>query len=433
MRAATSDPARKMGEPVSKKQKTGPVKAVILVGGASKGTRFRPLSMDCPKPLFPVAGFPMVEHHIQACATLDNMAEIILLGFYEEELFTPFIEGCTERYGIRIRYLREIVSLGSAGGLNRYRDDILAGDPSAVVILHCDIACSFPLAKMLAFHAAKSARVTVLGKELSLEEAHKYGEMAVNPESDEMIHYAAKPQSNISPVINCGVYVFHPDVFDKLQTVGGSRSSAMGSDQEEGIVRLEQDLLMPMAGQQFIYVYKMEEFWFQIKVPVHALIATKLYLEYFAKAKPELLSKNLAATRGTLARAASQSSFDVGTSAAKLDIQEPCLIHPSANIQPGARVGPNVTIAAGVMIGAGARLLDCIILEDVIIREHAFVKNSIIGWNSQIGAWTRVQGSETSPSIFSAGVTANAEVVVDSCVVLANKSISSSCRGEIIL
>lgn len=28
-------------------------KGIILVGGPSKGTRFRPLSFDVPKPLFP--------------------------------------------------------------------------------------------------------------------------------------------------------------------------------------------------------------------------------------------------------------------------------------------------------------------------------------------------------------------------------------------
>jgi choline kinase len=44
------------------------VKAVIMVGGPSKGTRFRPLSMEgFPKPLFPVGGKPMVYHHIKAC------------------------------------------------------------------------------------------------------------------------------------------------------------------------------------------------------------------------------------------------------------------------------------------------------------------------------------------------------------------------------
>lgn len=73
------------------------IKAVILIGGPMKGrtcvcvhmhdslsehfsshsftlyifyvlgTRFRPLSLELPKPLFPIGGFPVVYHHIEAC------------------------------------------------------------------------------------------------------------------------------------------------------------------------------------------------------------------------------------------------------------------------------------------------------------------------------------------------------------------------------
>ncbi len=35
---------------------------------AHTGTRFRPLSFEVPKPLFPVAGVPMLQHHIEACS-----------------------------------------------------------------------------------------------------------------------------------------------------------------------------------------------------------------------------------------------------------------------------------------------------------------------------------------------------------------------------
>uniref|UniRef100_F1LH52 Mannose-1-phosphate guanyltransferase alpha-A n=1 Tax=Ascaris suum TaxID=6253 RepID=F1LH52_ASCSU len=41
------------------------LKAAVLVGGAQKGTRFRPLSLQLPKPLFPIAGVPLIEHHIE--------------------------------------------------------------------------------------------------------------------------------------------------------------------------------------------------------------------------------------------------------------------------------------------------------------------------------------------------------------------------------
>lgn len=49
------------------------LKAVILVGGPQKGTRFRPLSFDLPKPLFPVAGYPLLQHLIEACAAVEGI------------------------------------------------------------------------------------------------------------------------------------------------------------------------------------------------------------------------------------------------------------------------------------------------------------------------------------------------------------------------
>ena len=32
------------------------------------GTRFRPLSLEIPKPLFPIAGYPILYHLIESCA-----------------------------------------------------------------------------------------------------------------------------------------------------------------------------------------------------------------------------------------------------------------------------------------------------------------------------------------------------------------------------
>lgn len=40
------------------------------------GTRFRPLSLDLPKPLFPLAGYPMIFHHIEAASKANNNIEV---------------------------------------------------------------------------------------------------------------------------------------------------------------------------------------------------------------------------------------------------------------------------------------------------------------------------------------------------------------------
>ena len=79
------------------------MKTVILIGGPNKGTRFRPLSLDVPKPLFPIAGKPMIYHHIEACAQLEGMKEILLLGYYNESLFTNFVEETSKELNIKIR------------------------------------------------------------------------------------------------------------------------------------------------------------------------------------------------------------------------------------------------------------------------------------------------------------------------------------------
>ena len=52
------------------------MKAVILIAGPQKGTRFRPLSLDLPKPLFPLAGSPMIAHHVEAAAAVPGVNEV---------------------------------------------------------------------------------------------------------------------------------------------------------------------------------------------------------------------------------------------------------------------------------------------------------------------------------------------------------------------
>ena len=79
------------------------VKGVILVGGPSRGTRFRPLSMNIAKPLFPIGGVPMIQHPIEALARLPNLTEILLIGFYEQNLFTSFIEQMKAELNVNVR------------------------------------------------------------------------------------------------------------------------------------------------------------------------------------------------------------------------------------------------------------------------------------------------------------------------------------------
>ena len=80
-----------------------PVKAVILVAGPQKGTRFRPLSLDLPKPLFPVAGLPVIRHHIEALAKVPGLQEVLVLGFYPNQEMNEFTQEMSMEYKIPVR------------------------------------------------------------------------------------------------------------------------------------------------------------------------------------------------------------------------------------------------------------------------------------------------------------------------------------------
>jgi len=381
----------------------------------------------------------MIEHHIEACARVPGLMEIILLGFYEESLFTSFLELTSERFGVPIRYLREAKSLGTAGGLSRYSNAILSGNPGAIFVLHCDIGCSFPLVNLLRFHVQKSPEFTILGKVVEPGEARKYGCMVKDPNTCELLHYAEKPSSVVSELINCGVYVISPWILDYIgQIRNGSQSPNRVSfymNRENDIIRLEQDVIMPLAGKGKIYVYEMDDFWAQVKEPKTALRCSELYLAYCKEHKPELLTTpttSLRARMDGLLFMRNQKPT-VGLQETRLNIVGAVYIHPSAKVESNAKIGPNVTIAAGVEIAAGARLKDCIILEDVNIKEHAFISHSIIGWGSIVDAWTRVQGTAENPTIFGAGVVTEAEIVVRNCTVLPHKTLNESCHQQIIL
>ncbi|XP_072977179.1 uncharacterized protein [Typha angustifolia] len=410
----------------------GKVVAVIMVGGPTKGTRFRPLSLNVPKPLFPLAGQPMVHHPISACRRIPNLAQIYLVGFYEEKEFSLYMSSISNELKVPVRYLREDKPHGSAGGLYRFRDHIMEDNPSHIVLLNCDVCCSFPLPDMLEAHKRYAGMGTILVIKVSAELASQFGELVADPVTHELLHYTEKPETFVSDRINCGVYMFTPDIFNAIEDVVKQRKERANLQRVTSFqalqsatkplpvdyVRLDQDILSPLAGKKKLYTYETVDFWEQIKTPGMSLKCSALYLAQFRMTSPHLL----AAGGGT------KNPTIIG------DVY----IHPSAKVHPSAKIGPNVSISANARIGAGARLISCIILDDVEIKENAVVVHSIIGWKSSIGKWSRVQGEEDynaklGITILGESVAVEDEVVVVKSIVLPNKTLNISVQEEIIL
>ena len=65
--------------------------------------------------------------------------------------------------------MKEESRLGTAGGLRKFRKQILEGNPEHVILMHCDIFCTFPMREMMDFHSTHGKECTILGKQVEIE------------------------------------------------------------------------------------------------------------------------------------------------------------------------------------------------------------------------------------------------------------------------
>ena len=178
---------------------------VIMAGGM--GTRLHPHTKNCPKPLLPVGGKPMLEHIIER-AKLEGFSHFVLaihyLGHMIEEHF-----GNGERLGVQIEYLREETPLGTAGALS-----LLNPFPDApFLVTNGDVLTDIHYGEFLDFHVRHAASASMAVR--VYEWQHPFG--VVQIQGVEIVGFEEKPIARSH--INAGIYALEPAALSFL-TVG---------------------------------------------------------------------------------------------------------------------------------------------------------------------------------------------------------------------
>ena len=136
--------------------------AVVLMAGG-RGTRLRPLTEACPKPLLPVGGKPILEH-ILAGFIEEGFRNFYFSVNYKAEMITEHF-GNGERWGVRIDYLREVSPLGTAGSLS-----LLPERPRhPLIVMNGDLLTKVSFASMLEFHARHGGLATMAVREYDVQ------------------------------------------------------------------------------------------------------------------------------------------------------------------------------------------------------------------------------------------------------------------------
>lgn len=96
--------------------------------------------------------------------------------------------------------------------------------------------------------------------------------------------------------------------------------------EQDDLLRLEQDVIVPLAASKKMFVYESKDFWRQIKTAGSAVPASALYLAQFQKTNSKLLTPPGKAGSG-------------GPT-----ILPPVFIDPTAEVDETAKIGPNVSL-----------------------------------------------------------------------------------------
>ena len=77
----------------------------------------------------------------------------------------------------------------------------------------------FPLMEMLKLFTEKDAEAVILGTRVPNDAASNFGCIVSDSHTRRVLHYVEKPESHISNLINCGVYLFATDaIFPSIRS-----------------------------------------------------------------------------------------------------------------------------------------------------------------------------------------------------------------------
>lgn len=115
--------------------------AVIFAGGYGK--RLAPFTDTNPKPMYPVAGKPYIEHLIEQIKNFEIYDVVILLGYLPEKVINYLEDG--SRYGMKIRYVVTDVECETERRILAAKDIL----EERFLMMYCDNYCPINYNKLV--------------------------------------------------------------------------------------------------------------------------------------------------------------------------------------------------------------------------------------------------------------------------------------------
>jgi len=306
------------------------------------------LSCSRPKALFPVANKPLIDYTLESLSEA-GVETVVLAVYYMAESLVRYLGPTKNDLGIL--YLREQRPMGTGGPIRQARD-MMNGEK--FMVMNGDLLTDFDYKRLINYHEEKGGIATVALTQV--EDPYRYGSVELDWEG-RITRFVEKPELGKAPsnLINAGIYILEPEIFDYIP--------------DGGKVRIETQVFPKLAEEQQLYGFESHGFWMDIGEPIDYLNANAAILARQRKViKPD--------------------SIEIDATAV---IRGPCNFGENVKIGADSRIGPNVSLADDVQIGKGCRIENSIIFAGAVIEDYSSVKNAILGENSVLERWVKVE------------------------------------------
>lgn len=185
--------------------------AIIIAGG--KGTRLRPLTYGCPKPMLPLIDRPFLQWLVERCVAA-QVTDILLNVHYQADQVRSWF-GDGGKFNAQIRYIEETTPLDTAGAITLARP-YLTGAP--LLVFNADILTDLDLRALLQYHQDQQSAVTLTLTKV--EDITPFGLVELD-ENGRVLAFREKPTPDRAQfylaqginTINAGTYVIDPQLF----------------------------------------------------------------------------------------------------------------------------------------------------------------------------------------------------------------------------
>jgi NDP-sugar pyrophosphorylase family protein len=331
--------------------------AIILAGG--KGTRLRPLTLDVPKPVVPLANRPFLAHQL-ATLRAAGVRKAVLSLSYRPDAVQEAVRGFVPR-GLTLEYTVEDEPLGT-GGAVRFA---AAGREETLVVLNGDVLSTIDLRAVIAQHRRRRSRATIVLT--PVEDPTAYG--LVQLARDGRVQgFLEKPswEEVSTNTINAGVYVIEPELLRFFPP---------------GHCSIERDFFPRLVQERVpFHGFVHGGYWLDFGTSEKYLQAHRDLLEEPGRTFPGYRRRGTGLWLGTGARCGDRV-LALGRA----------LVGARTELGDGVQLHKCVVVGRGCRIGARAVLENCVLWDGVEVGEDARLKGCVLGDRVRIGVAAHLQ------------------------------------------